>query len=56
MSKSKTPSSPSLKDWEKQASSELDGGASSSIHWKTAEGIEIKPLYTAEDLEKLAKN
>jgi len=53
MSKSKTPSSPSLKDWEKQASSELDGGASSSIHWKTAEGIEIKPLYTAEDLEKL---
>ncbi len=30
----------------------MDGGASSSIHWKTAEGIEIKPLYTAEDLEK----
>jgi len=52
MSKSKTPSSPSLKDWEKQASSELNGKASSSIHWKTAEGIEIKPLYTAEDLEK----
>ena len=52
MSKSKTPSSPSLKDWEKQASSELNGKASSSIHWKTAEGIEIKPLYTSEDLEK----
>ena len=51
MSKSKTPSSPSLKDWEKQASSELNGKASSSIHWKTAEGIEIKPLYTSEDLE-----
>ena len=51
MSKSKTPSSPSLKDWEKQASSELNGKASSSIHWKTAEGIEIEPLYTAEDLE-----
>ena len=41
-----------LKDWEKQATSELNGKASSSIHWKTAEGIEIKPLYTAEDLEK----
>jgi methylmalonyl-CoA mutase len=53
MSKSKTPSSTSLKDWEKQASSELNGKASSSIHWKTAERIEIKPLYTAEDLEKL---
>ena len=52
MSKSKTPSSPSLKDWEKQAASELHGKASSSIHWKTAEGIEIKPLYTSEDLEK----
>ena len=52
MSKSKIRYSPSMKDWEKQASSELDGGASSSIHWKTAEGIEIKPLYTAEDLEK----
>ena len=53
MSKSKNPSSPSLKDWEKLATSELNGKASSSIHWKTAEGIEIKPLYTAEDLEKL---
>ena len=53
MSKSKTPSSPSLKDWEKQAATELHGKASSSIHWETAEGIEIKPLYTAEDLEKL---
>ena len=54
MSQSKTPSSPSLKDWEKQAASELNGKASSSIHWKTPEGIEIKPLYTAEDLEKFA--
>ena len=51
MSNSKKSSSPSLKDWKKQASSELDGGASSSIHWKTAEGIEIKPLYTSDDLE-----
>ena len=51
MSNSKKSSSPSLKDWKKQASSELDGGASSSMHWKTAEGIEIKPLYTSEDLE-----
>jgi len=54
MPKSKTPSFPSLKDWEKQAASELNGKASSSIHWKTPEGIEIKPLYTAEDLEKFA--
>jgi len=51
--KTNTPSSPTLKDWEEQASRELKGKASSSIHWKTTEGIEIKPLYTAEDLEKL---
>ena len=51
MSKSKSPSPPTLKDWEKQAAHELQGKASSSIHWKTTEGIEIKPLYTAKDLE-----
>jgi len=50
-SKTKTPSSPTLKDWEKQASSELNGKASSSINWDTTEGIKIKPLYIAEDLE-----
>ena len=54
MSQSKTPSSSSLKDWEKQAARELKGKPVSSIHWKTPEGIEIKPLYTAEDLEKFA--
>ena len=51
MSNSKKSSSPSLKDWEKQAFRELNNKASSSIHWETAEGIEIKPLYTSEDLE-----
>ena len=43
----------SLKDWEKKASSELDGKPSSSVNWNTLEDIEIKPLYTSEDLEKL---
>ena len=52
MSNSKTPSLPSLKDWEKQASAELQGKSSSSVNWKTLEDIEIKPLYTSEDLEK----
>ncbi len=54
MSQSKNPSSHSLKDWEKQATRELKGKPVSTIHWKTPEGIEIKPLYTAEDLEKFA--
>ena len=53
MSKTKKTSAASMKDWEKQAYSELKGKESSSIHWKTAEGINIKPLYTAEDLERI---
>ncbi len=53
MSHSKSPSSPTLKDWEKLASAELQGKPSSSVNWKTLEDIEIKPLYTSEDLEKL---
>ena len=53
MSHSKSPSSPTLKDWEKQASAELQGKPSSSVNWKTLEDIEIKPLYTSEDLENL---
>ena len=52
MPKSKNPSSRSLRDWEKKAYNELKSKASSSTHWKTLEGIEIKPLYTSADLEK----
>jgi len=51
MPHSKSPSS--LKDWEKKASSELEGKPSSSVNWNTLEDIEIKPLYTSEDLENL---
>ncbi|MDP7621482.1 MAG: methylmalonyl-CoA mutase family protein, partial [SAR324 cluster bacterium] len=51
MSYVKSPSS--LKDWEKKASSELDGKPRYSVNWKTLEDIEIKPLYTSTDLENL---
>ncbi len=44
---------PSLSEWEKLATTELKNRSLRDIHWKTAEGLEIKPLYTAEDLEKL---
>ncbi|MGK5090486.1 methylmalonyl-CoA mutase [Deltaproteobacteria bacterium TL4] len=44
---------PSLSEWKKLASKELGGKELSSLHWKTAEGIEVKPLYTMEDLEHL---
>jgi methylmalonyl-CoA mutase len=42
-----------LADWEKLAREELKGADSGSLGWDTAEGIAVKPLYTAADLEGL---
>src|ERR687898_369751 len=44
----KTPS-----DWEKLAAKELRDKPLSSLDWMTPEGIPVKPLYTAADLENL---
>ena len=43
----------SLSEWKKLVEKELKNKSFSDIHWKTAEALEIKPLYTAEDLENL---
>jgi methylmalonyl-CoA mutase len=43
----------SLADWEKLAREELKGADSGSLGWDTAEGIAVKALYTAADLEGL---
>ena len=43
----------SLADWEKLAREELKGADSGSLAWQTPEGIAVKPLYTAADLEGL---
>jgi methylmalonyl-CoA mutase len=40
-------------DWRTLAASELRGGDPDSLIWQTPEGIPVKPLYTAEDLEGL---
>lgn len=40
-----------LKDWEKLAARELKGKAADDLVWHTPEGIDVKPLYTAEDLK-----
>jgi methylmalonyl-CoA mutase len=40
-------------DWRTLAASELRGGDPDSLVWQTPEGIPVKPLYTAEDLEGL---
>ena len=42
-----------LSDWTKLGERELKGAAAESLTWETPEGIEVKPLYTAQDLEEL---
>ncbi|NHB77561.1 methylmalonyl-CoA mutase [Rhodobacter calidifons] len=42
-----------LKQWEALASKELKGRDPSSLNWQTLEGITVKPLYTAADVEGL---
>jgi len=39
--------------WRELACKELRGGDPESLVWATPEGIELKPLYTLEDLEEL---
>ena len=40
-----------LDDWRALAEKELKGRAPEDLVWQTPEGIAVKPLYTAEDLE-----
>jgi methylmalonyl-CoA mutase len=42
-----------LADWEKVAAKELRDRPLSDLTWMTPEGIAVKPLYTAADLENL---
>jgi methylmalonyl-CoA mutase len=43
-----------LDQWAQLARTELRGKPVDSLDWATPEGIRIKPLYTAEDLEGIA--
>jgi methylmalonyl-CoA mutase len=42
-----------LAEWCALAEKDLDGKPVDQLAWQTLEGIAVKPLYTAEDLEKL---
>ncbi len=42
-----------LADWSKLAAEELGGRPADALVWATPEGIRVKPLYTAADLEGL---
>jgi len=40
-----------LHKWKELAQKQLKGRPLEDLHWKTPEGIQVKPLYTADDLE-----
>ncbi|MCD6152800.1 MAG: methylmalonyl-CoA mutase [Syntrophobacterales bacterium] len=44
---------PDIKKWEELATKQLRGKSPESLNWDTPEGILVKPLYTAEDIEEL---
>lgn len=43
-------SSKTLNDWRQAAEKELKGRSPDELNWETPEGIRVKPLYTADDL------
>jgi methylmalonyl-CoA mutase len=47
------PSSEALVAWAKAAAKSAPGGLLDSLNWVTPEGITVKPLYTAADLQGL---
>jgi methylmalonyl-CoA mutase len=44
---------PALSDWENLAAKEAKVSSTEALNWHTPEGIEVKPLYTAADLEDM---
>jgi len=44
---------PSIEKWKELATKQLRGKPLDSLNWETPEGIEVKALYTAEDLENM---
>jgi len=45
---------PSLADWERAAAKAAPGGDLRALHWRTAEAIDVKPLYTQADLQGIS--
>ncbi len=43
-----------LKDWEAAVTKQTKGAGPDSLIWHTPEGIDVKALYTAEDLERIS--
>lgn len=53
MANSYEPKTSSLSDWVKLAEKESKGKKIDDLKWKSLEGIDVKPLYTKEDTDKL---
>ncbi len=47
------PDSTSIADWERLAARSAPGGDVAALTWRTPDGIDVKPLYTAADLAGL---
>ena len=45
---------PQMQQWKELAEKQMKGKSVDTLLWDTPEGIQVKPLYTAEDLENLA--
>ena len=43
----------SLGQWSKAANKSAPGGDASSLNWRTPDGFDVKPLYTADDIKDL---
>jgi methylmalonyl-CoA mutase len=50
---SRPPAAPTLADWAQAAAKSAPGGDVQALNWVTPEGLTLKPLYTAEDLQGL---
>jgi len=50
---SRSGNGPDLEKWRELATKELRGKDVDELFWSSPDGIEIKPLYTAADIEKL---
>jgi len=48
-----TTGKPTFDDWQSASEKELKGKSVDDLNWETPEGITVKPLYTAADLEGL---
>ncbi|MEQ1807823.1 MAG: methylmalonyl-CoA mutase family protein, partial [Burkholderiaceae bacterium] len=50
---SSAPHTPSLTDWKRAAAKSAPGGRLDALTWVSPEGIAVKALYTAADLQGL---